>query len=236
MDPERAVAAIASAITTGAGGYVTVTGVHGVMECRSDPELLAIHNSALLCVPDGMPMVWSSHRAGAAWVRRVYGPDLMLAVLAEAAGAGWGSYLYGGAPGVPEQLAEELSRRFPGLRITGWFSPPFRAPSDAENATVVAEISASGARLVWVGLSTPKQERWMASVAAQLPGVVLLGVGAAFDFHTGRVRQAPSWMQARGLEWLFRLIVEPRRLWRRYLKNNPAFLVAIARRPPRPIR
>lgn len=235
VNPALAVEAIAQAIITGAGGYVTVTGVHGVMESQHDAKLLAIHNGSLLSVPDGMPMVWLSRRVGAVWVSRVYGPDLMLAVLAVAEQRGWGSYLYGGGDGVAAQLGSSLLERFPRLIISGLHSPPFRPPTDAENAAVVAEIISSGARLVWVGLSTPKQERWMAKVTSSLPGVVLLGVGAAFDFHTGHVRQAPAWMQKRGLEWFFRLLVEPRRLWRRYLRNNPAFVAAIVRRRPTPI-
>jgi N-acetylglucosaminyldiphosphoundecaprenol N-acetyl-beta-D-mannosaminyltransferase len=200
---------------------------------QRDPELLAIHNASGLTTPDGMPLVWASHRAGMAHVRRVYGPDLMLAVCALAAERGWSSYFYGATTGVPELLAERLKARFPGLKIAGTMSPPFRPLSPEEDAAVVERINAAAPDLLWVGLSTPKQERWMAAHLARLTVPVLVGVGAAFDMHAGRLRQAPSWMQASGLEWIYRLYREPRRLWRRYLSNNPRFVLAILRRPPR---
>lgn len=212
--------------------YVCVSGVHGVMESQADPTLLETHNRSGLTVPDGMPLVWCCQRAGVADSARVYGPDLMLAVLERAAQRGWTSYFYGGASEVPELLAQRLQARFPGLRVVGTYSPPFRALTAEEDAQVVADIQAAAPDLVWVGLSTPKQERWMAAHRDLLDAPVLFGVGAAFDFHTGRVRQAPSWMQRRGLEWLFRLCVEPRRLWRRYLSNNPRFVMQLLRRPP----
>lgn len=216
--------------------YVCVTGVHGVMESRRDPELARIHNDSGLTTPDGMPMVWAGRRAGATWMTRVYGPDLMLAVLEQAVVAGWSSYFYGGAPGTPERLAERLVERFPGLRVAGTESPPYRPLTRAEDAAAVARIDASGADLVWVGLSTPKQERWMATHRPLLAAPVLLGVGAAFDIHAGLVPQAPRWVQRGGLEWAYRLGREPRRLASRYLRNNPAFVAAIARRPPRLLR
>lgn len=233
VNPDVALARVTAWVEQGAREYVCVTGVHGVMESQTDPGLLEVHNRSGLTVPDGVPLVWCAKRAGSTDTARVYGPDLMLSVLERAAARGWSSYFYGGAPGVPEQLASAMAVRFPGLRVAGSESPPFRPLTEEESAEVTARINASGADLVWVGLSTPKQERWMAAHRAGLEASVLFGVGAAFDFHTGRVRQAPSWMQARGLEWLFRLAVEPRRLWRRYLSNNPRFVVAILRRPPR---
>jgi N-acetylglucosaminyldiphosphoundecaprenol N-acetyl-beta-D-mannosaminyltransferase len=235
VDPDLALETITSWVEAGARSYVCVTGVHGVMESQRDAALTEVHNRSGLTVPDGMPLVWCCQRAGLTGTRRVYGPDLMLTVLERAAERGWSSYFYGGADGVPELLAESLAERFPGLRVAGAFSPPFRPLTEAEDADVVQRIQDSGADLVWVGLSTPKQERWMAAHRARLDAPVLLGVGAAFDFHTGRVRQAPSWMQRRGLEWLFRLLVEPRRLWRRYLSNNPRFVAAIARQRPVPV-
>lgn len=213
--------------------YVCVTGVHGVMECQRDPELRAIHNRSGLTTPDGMPMVWAGRRAGATWMRRVYGPDLVLAVLEVAVARGWSSYFYGGKAGVPEQLVERLTARFPGLRIAGAWSPPFRDLTAAEDADLVDRINAAKPDLVWVGLSTPKQERWMAAHVGRLTAPALIGVGAAFDIHAGTLRQAPRWMQRSGLEWAYRLYREPRRLWRRYLSNNPRFALAIARRPPR---
>lgn len=213
--------------------YVCVTGVHGVMESQRDRDLVTIHNRAGLTTPDGMPMVWAGKVAGATWMERVYGPDMMLSLLAEAEARGWSSFFYGGGPGVPDQLVERLKERFPGLSIAGTYSPPFRPLMAEEIGAITDLINGSGAKLVWVGLSTPKQERWMAELRPRLHAPVLLGVGAAFDFHAGRLRQAPAWMQKSGLEWLYRLIHEPRRLWKRYLTNNPRFVVAILRRRPR---
>ncbi len=233
VNPAMALAEIERWIACREPHYVCVTGVHGVMECQRDAELLRIHNGSGLTTPDGMPMVWAGHRAGAAWMDRVYGPDLMLAVLEEAAARGWSSFFYGGKEGVPELLAERLTARFPGLRVAGTYSPPFRPLTDEEDAALVERINATDADLVWVGLSTPKQERWMAAHVGRLTAPVLLGVGAAFDIHAGTLRQAPRWMQRSGLEWAYRLYREPRRLWRRYASNNPRFALAILRRPPR---
>jgi N-acetylglucosaminyldiphosphoundecaprenol N-acetyl-beta-D-mannosaminyltransferase len=213
--------------------YVCVTGVHGVMESQRDPELMAIHNASGLTTPDGMPMVWAGRRAGADWMSRVYGPDLMLAVLERAAERGWSSFLYGGKEGVPELLAARLADQIPALKIAGSYSPPFRSLTAEEDDEIVARINASGADLVWVGLSTPKQERWMAAHLGRVKAPAMLGVGAAFDFHAGLVPQAPPWMQERSLEWFYRLTKEPRRLWKRYLRNNPAFLARIVSSPPR---
>jgi N-acetylglucosaminyldiphosphoundecaprenol N-acetyl-beta-D-mannosaminyltransferase len=233
INPAMAVDEIARWIATGEAHYVCVTGVHGVMECQSDPELLAIHNRSGLTTPDGMPMVWAGRRAGADWMDRVYGPDLMLAVLEVAEARGWSSFFYGGKDGVPERLVGRLRERFPSLRVAGTYSPPFRALTDEEDAELVERINAAAPDLVWVGLSTPKQERWMAAHVGRLRAPVLLGVGAAFDIHAGTLRQAPRWMQRHGLEWAYRLYREPRRLWRRYAKNNPRFAMAILRRPPK---
>jgi len=228
IDPGMALAAIEDWIQRRDPHYVTITGVHGVMESQSDPEVRAIHNRAGLVTPDGMPLVWASRLAGQRHVRRVYGPDLMLAACRRSLETGWRHFLYGGAEGVPELLATRLADRFPGLEITGAFAPPFRPLTDAEDEEIVQRINAARPDIVWVGLSTPKQERWMASHLGRLEAPVMVGVGAAFDFHAGLKRQAPKWIQGTGLEWLFRLITEPRRLWRRYLRNNPVFLASIA--------
>lgn len=212
--------------------YVCVTGVHGVMESQRDGELRRIHDASGLTTPDGMPMVWAGHRAGASTMSRVYGPDLMLALCERAAQRGWRSYFYGGRPGTAELLAARLSSRFQGLVVAGLSSPPFRPLTAAEDEATIKDINDARPDLVWVGLSTPKQERWMAAHVGRLSAPALLGVGAAFDIHAGTLPQAPRWMQQRGLEWLYRLWREPRRLWRRYLANNPRFVVAILRRPP----
>lgn len=213
------------------GTYVTCTGMHGIMESRSDPEVKRCHNQAGMVVPDGMPLVWLNHYYDRRHVTRCYGPDLFLAVMKRSAeeDAGFKHFFYGGAEGVPEQLAERMKERFPGLQVVGTYSPPFRPLTEEEDETVVTMIRDSGADIVWIGLSTPKQERWMADHTDKLGSVVQVGVGAAFDFHTGRVVQAPSRVQKSGFEWLFRLVVEPRRLWKRYIKNVPIFLVLVLR-------
>ena len=207
--------------------YVCVTGVHGVIESQRDERLRHIHNAAGLVTPDGMPLVWLSHLKGFRHVERGYGPDLMLALCEHSVEKGYRHYFYGGAEGVPQQLASNLQQWFPGLQVAGTYSPPFRPLTEAEDAQVVEMINEANPDIAWVGLSTPKQERWMAAHVGRLNAPVLLGVGAAFDFHTGRKPQAPSWMQRSGLEWLFRLMTEPRRLWKRYLINNPLFVTLV---------
>ncbi len=232
IDMEMAVTEITRWIEDRERRYVCVTGVHGVMEAQRDPGLLRIHNESGLTTPDGMPLVWCAHRAGARHVDRVYGPDLMLELCSLAAERGWRSYFYGGGPGVPEELARKLADRFPGLVVAGTYSPPFRPLTAAEDDAVVRRINLAQPDIVWVGLSTPKQERWIADHRGSLAASVLIGVGAAFDIHAGRLPQAPGWMQRSGLEWLYRMYREPRRLWRRYMVNNPLFLLSIARRHP----
>lgn len=223
----QAVDTIAGWIARREANYVCVSGVHGVMESQDDDALRRIHNAAGLVTPDGMPLVWLSRRQGFPGVERVYGPDLMLAVCERSAASGWRHFLYGGAPGVAEKLAARLGARFPGLHIVDMYCPPFRPLTTAEDETLVARLRAAQADVVWVGLSTPKQERWMHDHVGRVGAPVLVGVGAAFDFHAGLKRQAPRWMQQRGLEWFFRLVTEPRRLWRRYAINNPRFVWSI---------
>jgi N-acetylglucosaminyldiphosphoundecaprenol N-acetyl-beta-D-mannosaminyltransferase len=232
---DQALAAITGWIARGDRQYVCVTGVHGVMESQRDPELRRIHNAAGLVTPDGMPLVWLARRAGFRHVGRVYGPDLLLACCHASVARGYRHFFYGGNPGVAQRLSDRLVRRFPGLRVVGTYSPPYRPAGAAERDEVVQQINASGADIVWVGLSTPKQERWMDAHRTRLVAPVLIGVGAAFDFHAGIKRQAPRWMQQSGLEWLFRLGQEPRRLWRRYSYNNVRFIAGVLRRPSRPM-
>jgi len=210
--------------------YICVTGVHGIMESQKDPALLRIHNRAGLVTTDGMPLAWLCKRRGYSDAERVYGPDLLLRSCERSLETGWSHFFYGGAEGVAALLAQRLGQRYPGLRVAGDLSPPFRPLSDEEDAQITRQIRESGADLVWVGLGTPKQEHWMASHVGCVGASVLVGVGAAFDFHSGRKRQAPVWMRHSGLEWLFRLFQEPRRLGPRYLINNPAFLLSLASR------
>jgi N-acetylglucosaminyldiphosphoundecaprenol N-acetyl-beta-D-mannosaminyltransferase len=225
----QTVATVVKWIEQGEQQYVCVTSVNGVVEAQKDPVLRAIHNGSGLTVPDGMPMVWLCQRAGYTTTERVYGPDLMLALCERSASRQFRHFLYGGITGVADQLQRELEQRFPSITIVGTYSPPFRPLTEEEDKQVIEMINATRPDIVWVGLSTPKQERWMAAHVGRLNASVMLGVGAAFDFHTGRVKQAPPWMQRNGLEWLFRLGQEPQRLWRRYLVGNPVFLGHLVR-------
>lgn len=209
---------------TATGRYVCVTGVHGVMESFRNPVVRRAHNSADACVPDGMPMTWVGRLRGHGGMDRVYGPDLMLALLALSARAGFTNYFYGGAEGVADELKTRMTSRFPGIQVIGTYCPPFRPLTAEEQQDLIAEIERLRPDLMWIGLSTPKQELFMAEFHDRLRCKIMLGVGAAFDFHTGRVRQAPRWMMRAGLEWFFRMCTEPRRLGPRYLRNNPAFL------------
>jgi N-acetylglucosaminyldiphosphoundecaprenol N-acetyl-beta-D-mannosaminyltransferase len=204
--------------------YVCVTDVHCVMEIQRDASLRTIYERAGMVTPDGMPLVWLSRRRGHDHVERVYGPDLMLECCARSAELGYRHFFYGAGEGVAALLAERLKRRFPGLIVAGTYSPPFRKLSAEEDEQVVALINETRPDIVWVGLGAPKQERWMAEHAGRLHAPVMIGVGAAFDFHAGTKRQSPRWMQRSGLEWFFRLATEPRRLWWRYLRNHPVFL------------
>jgi N-acetylglucosaminyldiphosphoundecaprenol N-acetyl-beta-D-mannosaminyltransferase len=209
--------------------WIAVTGMHGVTEAQHDPRLKAILNDADLVVADGFPLVWLGRRKGHALRRRVYGPEAMLTFCEATAQKGYRHFFYGGAPGVAAGLAEKLCQRFPGLVSAGTWCPPYRALTELENGEVVAAIEQARPDIVWVGLSTPKQERWMSENCERLSPCVLVGVGAAFDFLSNRKRQAPHWMREHGLEWLFRLLQEPRRLWRRYLIGGTefAFLVTL---------
>jgi N-acetylglucosaminyldiphosphoundecaprenol N-acetyl-beta-D-mannosaminyltransferase len=224
IDMTQALTQITDWIRRGEQHHVCVTGVHGIMESQRDETLREIHNQAGMVTPDGMPLVWFCRLRGKAHVTRVYGPDLMLACCQRSVALGWRHYFYGGGEGVAPLLAERLGGRFPGLNVAGVYSPPFRPLTPDEDQAVVDRINAAGPDIVWVGLSTPKQERWMAAHRGHLLAPVLIGCGAAFDFHAGLKAQAPRWIQQVGLEWLFRLATEPRRLWRRYLRNNPAFV------------
>jgi N-acetylglucosaminyldiphosphoundecaprenol N-acetyl-beta-D-mannosaminyltransferase len=207
--------------------YVCTTGVHGVMEAWRNREVRWALNRASLVTPDGMPLVWFLHYKGYSQVSRVYGPDLLLAVCERSVITGWAHYFYGGAEGVPEKLVQNLQKWFPGLRVAGMESPPFRPLSEIEDAVVMRRINESKADILWVGLGTPKQDLWMAAHFRKITVPVMIGVGAAFDFHAGVKPQAPFWMQRSGLEWLFRLLREPRRLWKRYFSIVPSFTILV---------
>jgi N-acetylglucosaminyldiphosphoundecaprenol N-acetyl-beta-D-mannosaminyltransferase len=225
---QTALAAIGDAVRVRRKGYICVTGVHGVMEAQEDAAFRRILNQAFLCTPDGMPMVWMGWLRGHREMSRVYGPDLMLDVCAWSEKSGCRHFFFGGAPGVAEQLRGNLTKRFPNLQVVGCYTPPFR-PLDVEEAKQLqGMVHAAQPDILWVGLSTPKQEKFMAEFLPRLDVTLMIGVGAAFDFHSGRVKQAPRWMQRTGLEWLYRLCQEPGRLAKRYLRNNPLFLAKIA--------
>jgi N-acetylglucosaminyldiphosphoundecaprenol N-acetyl-beta-D-mannosaminyltransferase len=225
-DYERTMDWMDATIATHGSGYICVAATHTVVACQDDPELRAAVLGASLVVPDGQPLVWAMNALGHDLSHRVYGPDLMAHYCARSAATGTRMFLYGGRnQGALVQLALNLRRRFAGLQIVGGYSPPFRTLSAEEIDAVVAEINQAKPDVVWVGIGVPKQEKWMAALRERLDAPVLIGVGAAFDFHAGLIPQAPSWMQAAGLEWLFRLSKEPRRLWKRYLTYNPRFVV-----------
>lgn len=221
----QALRQISTWIDTQTRQYVCVCTVHTVMECQKDDKMRQAVNQAGLATPDGMPLVWLSSKMNPGAVERVYGPDLMLALCELSVAQGYKHFFYGGAAGVADLLAEKLQQRFQGLKIAGTYSPPFRPLTDEEDAHIINAINESKPDIIWVGLGTPKQDLWMAQHRNQLTAPVLIGVGAAFDFHTGRIAQAPKWMQNAGLEWLFRLWQEPKRLWYRYLVYNPLFII-----------
>jgi N-acetylglucosaminyldiphosphoundecaprenol N-acetyl-beta-D-mannosaminyltransferase len=226
LDQGRAREFLFAAVRDGRRGYVTVTGVHGVSEAQKDTELKHILNGSLLCTPDGMPMVWMGRLQGHRSIRRVYGPDLMLNLCEHSRQAGLTHFFYGGNPGVTEELKQVMECRFPGLLVVGTYCPPFRPLNANEMAELCARVRETRPDFFWVGLSTPKQERFMATHLSLLQEAkIFLGVGAAFDLLTGRTRQAPRWMQRLGLEWLFRVTQEPKRLWKRYFVNNPLFVL-----------
>ena len=217
-------------------GYVTITGVHGVMESQEDEELKAIHNNSFLSTPDGMPMVWMGKYAhGHKDMDRVYGPELMDEIFSRTEGSGLRHFFYGGAEGVVGELKACLLKRYPNTNIAGTYTPPFRPLNDTEEQGLVSQLNASKPHLIWIGLSTPKQERFMHDLLAKHPelnqtwnnGTTLLGVGAAFDFLSYRVKQAPYWIQRSGFEWLYRVVQEPRRLLKRYIVSNTNFIRSI---------
>lgn len=227
VDPTSYRAATEHILTWAQAGesrYVCVANVHMVMEAYDHPDFRAIVNAADLVVPDGMPLVWMLRRMGFPGQERVSGPDLVLHLAKMAARQGIPVGFYGGSAEVLARLQTHFGRRFPTLSIGYAYSPPFRPLTPEEDARITDEINASGVRLLFVGLGCPKQERWMAVHKGRIQAV-MVGVGAAFDFHAGLKRRAPRWMQQAGLEWLFRLLSEPRRLWRRYLYHNPRFVI-----------
>jgi N-acetylglucosaminyldiphosphoundecaprenol N-acetyl-beta-D-mannosaminyltransferase len=227
MDLRIATQAVLEACAQRRKGYVCVTGVHGVTEAQDDPEFRHILNGAFLNTCDGMPLVWVGRRKVGRWVERVYGPDLMLEVMKATQDGKFAHYFYGGAPGVADELKAAMEKRYPGVRIVGTYCPPFRPLNPDEEAALVADMEAKQPDILWVGLSTPKQERFMAAYLPKLAATVAFGVGAAFDFHTGRMKEPPRWMMRLGLQWFHRVCSDPKRLWKRYAVIVPTFLFRI---------
>lgn len=228
LNLRRAVRVLEEYVLGNRQGYVCVTGVHGVMEAQRDSEFRGLLDKALLVVPDGMPTVWVGRAQGHHHMRRVFGPDLMFELCRRSVGKGITHFLYGGRPGVAAELRDNLCRWFPGINILGTFTPPFRPLLPREQCQLEGLLAGLRPDIIWVGLSTPKQERFMAENINKLSCRIMVGVGAAFDIHTGRLRDAPLWVKLAGLQWAHRLIQEPSRLWKRYLVNNSEFLFKIS--------
>jgi N-acetylglucosaminyldiphosphoundecaprenol N-acetyl-beta-D-mannosaminyltransferase len=228
IDLDRAVEMADRWIAAENRGYICVTGVHGIMEAQSDSELRHILNNAFINAPDGTPMSWVGRLQGFNKMDRVFGPDLMASLCQISIERNYRHFLYGGESGVAELLKQRLESKFPGLQIVGTYTPPFRNLTDEEEEEVFRQVQELQPHILWVGLSTPKQERFMARYVDRLQVPLMVGVGAAFDYHTGRISDCSDWIKRAGLQWLHRLLQDPGRLWKRYLKNNPAFLWQIA--------
>jgi N-acetylglucosaminyldiphosphoundecaprenol N-acetyl-beta-D-mannosaminyltransferase len=219
-----AVTTVEDWIAKGSKNYMCVTGVHGVMEAQKDEQLREIHNTSGMTVPDGMPLVWAGKIYGFKDMSRVYGPDLMLEVCRKSVQRKYTHFLYGGNDGVAERLKENLEKKFPGISIVGTFTPPFRPLNAKEGSDLSEQTARCRPDLFWVGLSTPKQEKFMNQYLPKLDTMVMIGVGAAFDIHAGLFNDPPDWIKTSGMQWFYRLCQDPRRLWRRYLTNNPVFV------------
>jgi N-acetylglucosaminyldiphosphoundecaprenol N-acetyl-beta-D-mannosaminyltransferase len=208
-------------------GYACLTGVHGIMEAQRNPSLKLIFAEALLVAPDGMPTVWMGHLQGFPTMQRVFGSDLMVNIIGGSEFHNCIHFFCGGEPGVAESLRNEMLRRFPWAKIAGTYSPPFRPMTAMEEDEFVSKVRSLQPDIIWVGISTPKQERFMARYLPMLDTKLMIGVGAAFLFHTGAIQDSPKWVKRAGLQWMHRLLQEPSRLWRRYLVNNPLFILYI---------
>lgn len=231
---EEALQRFSSDLETRRKGFVAMAGVHGIMEAYRDPELCAIYARACLTLPDGMPTVWVGRLQGCKGMQRVAGPDLMREIFRRQEFARYTHFLYGGRQGVAEELRDRFSHQYPWARIVGTWTPPFRDLTLREERELIARIRHVKPDIIWVGISTPRQERFMNRYLHRLETTLMFGVGAAYDFHTGRIKDAPQWIKSIGMQWFHRLLQDPRRLWRRYLRNNPAFLWHIALQFSRP--
>jgi N-acetylglucosaminyldiphosphoundecaprenol N-acetyl-beta-D-mannosaminyltransferase len=228
IDLDSAVVAIKSALDHSHKGYICLCGVHGVIQAQEDSRFCYAFANALMVLPDGMPTVWVGHLQGFKQMDRVFGPDLMLEIIRRPEFVGCTHFLCGGDYGVAEDLSARLTARFPGVRIVGTYTPPFRAMEEEEECKLLELVQICRPDIIWVGLSTPKQELFMARYLSRLDTTLMIGVGAAFLFHTEKIRDSPSWIKRAGLQWFHRLLQEPSRLWRRYLFINSKFLFKIA--------
>jgi N-acetylglucosaminyldiphosphoundecaprenol N-acetyl-beta-D-mannosaminyltransferase len=224
VDMEGALTHVATALRNSRKGYVCVAGVHGVMEAQRSPLVSRIYAGSEMTIPDGMPLVWVGRLQGHASMQRVTGPDLMLEIFKRKEFSEVTHFLYGGVEGVADQLRDNFTRQFPWVRIVGTCTPPFHDLSSAEEQQLIARIEELKPDIIWIGLGCPKQEHFMSRFSPILEAKLMFGVGAAFDYHTGRIRDCAVWIKRAGLQWLHRLLQDPRRLWSRYLRNNPAFI------------
>jgi N-acetylglucosaminyldiphosphoundecaprenol N-acetyl-beta-D-mannosaminyltransferase len=228
IDMEGALGRVTALLQGSRKSYVCVAGVHGVMEAQRNPQLLEVYAGSEMTVPDGMPMAWVGRMQGHRAMQRVTGPDLMLEIFRRKEFSQATHFLYGGREGIAEELRDKLTERFPWVKIVGTYTPPFRELSESEAAQFTAITAVLKPDIIWIGISCPKQEIFMARYLPELETKVMFGVGAAFDYHTGHIRDCADWIKHAGLQWLHRLLQDPRRLWRRYLRNNPAFIWHIA--------
>jgi N-acetylglucosaminyldiphosphoundecaprenol N-acetyl-beta-D-mannosaminyltransferase len=224
LDMSGALARIGDALASGRKGYICMAGVHGVMEAQRNPAVRGAFTDSLMSLPDGTPTVWVGRMQGFPQMNRVTGPDLMLEIFRSRRLSTYSHFFYGGKPGVAQELALTLKSRFPSARIAGMYTPPFRDLNRAEERDLVAMVRRTRPSIIWVGISTPRQELFMQKYLPLLDTSLMVGVGAAFDFHTGRIRDCAEWIKRAGLQWLHRLAQDPRHLLWRYLRNNPAFL------------
>src|SRR5260370_5345540 len=231
LNLKAAVGLMESAVVSKRRGYVCVTDVRAVIEAQDDPKSRDVLNNSLLTVPDGRPTVWVGRLQGYARMNQVAGPDLILKFCELSSQKGYTQFFYGGAPGVAERLRDSLSRRYPGLKVVGTYTPPFRPLTESEENEVSELLAQLKPDVTWIGLGAPKQEFFMAQHVGRFDSTLMVGVGAAFDMHTGRISDAPQWLKPLGLSWLHRLIQEPQMLWKRYLKCNPRFLCPISLQP-----
>lgn len=228
LDLPSSVSQVMSLLKTDNRGYICVTGMHGIMEAQRDPHFRDIQNNSFLTTPDGIPTVWIGHLDGHHTMKQVRGADLMLRVCEASVSSGTKHFLYGGKPGVANLLRHVLELRYPGINIVGTYSPPFRPLTPQEDTQLKEQLEHLKPDILWCGISTPKQERFMARYIHTLPVKLMVGVGAAFDLNSGLLKDSPLWVQRCGLQWAHRLIQEPRRLWRRYLLNIPHFALLYA--------